>query len=220
MFNLFLQVAFNGQAFEEACLMRVATCSTVKLGDRKMAKFLERKVDFAAGLTRFTFVDGSEQVYELSYLSDKMVAQLALWGINEKVGNGSANFAKDRDVRGASRKCRAIWEALKQDQWEIKLSTEERAAIAAEAKAKAEQEYRDLVNEACRRLYGNKAGNDSVANYARKNGKGMQEAAKFLGSIGNVAKAMLEIQAERQTVAGAPEDADDIFEGLEDEAES
>jgi hypothetical protein len=180
-----------------------------------MAKFLERKVDFAAGLTRFTFEDGSEQVYELSYLSDKMVAQLALWGINEKVGNGSASFAKDRDVRGASRKCRAIWEALCQDQWEVKLSPEERAARAL-------ADLVEITNEACRRLYGEKAGRDSVANYARKKNISTKEAAEFLSRVGNVAKEILAVRAEREAARAAPAtlaDADDIFAGLEDEAE-
>jgi len=173
----------------------------------KMVKFLERKVDFEAGITRFTYEDSSQVTYDLGDLPTEMVYNLALWGINEKVGNSTANFAKARDCAGARRKCQAIWDALCRGEWEVKMSAEDRAAQALAAKA-------ELVDEAFVREYGQKSAGACAA-YAAKKGTTLKVAADFLAGIGNIAARVADIQAERAKAKPmVAESADELVDTL------
>lgn len=96
--------------------------------------------------------------------------------------------------------------------WFLRVSPEERARRNL-------AELTELVNLACVRIYGEKAGADTVAKHARKKGMSLKDAAEFFSKIGNIAKEIAAIKLERAAkVTPVMESADDLFAEM-DEAE-
>jgi len=118
----------------------------------KTAKFLERKIDFVKKTLTMAFEQEAPDTYNPAGLPQSIKDKLILWGLNEKLGNASANMSKTRDHARARAVTNRLWSALCDGNWEVTLSAEEREALRLEAVRKEkEQRMLDLL-EACRRI--------------------------------------------------------------------
>jgi len=118
----------------------------------KTAKFLERKIDFSGNKLAFTFDGKPSQMFNPDSLPNGIRSKLVLWGLNEKLGNASANLAKNRETDKAVAVTNRLWEALCAGNWEVTLSAEEREAARLEAIRKEKQQRMLDLIEACRRI--------------------------------------------------------------------
>ncbi len=127
----------------------------VKLEEMEMAtttKFLTRKIDFSGNKLAFTFDGKPPQMFNPDSLPNGIRSKLVLWGLNEKLGNASANLAKNRETDKAVAVTNRLWEALCAGNWEVTLSAEEREAARLEAIRKEKQQRMLDLIEACRRI--------------------------------------------------------------------
>ena len=75
-------------------------------------KFLTRKIDFSGNKLAFTFDGKPSQMFNPDSLPNSIRSKLVLWGLNEKLGNASANLAKNRETDKAVAVTNRLWEAL------------------------------------------------------------------------------------------------------------
>ena len=115
-------------------------------------KFLTRKIDFSGNKLAFTFDGKPSQMFNPDSLPNGIRSKLVLWGLNEKLGNASANLAKNRETDKAVAVTNRLWEALCAGNWEVTLSAEEREAARLEAIRKEKQQRMLDLIEACRRI--------------------------------------------------------------------
>ena len=115
-------------------------------------KFLTRKIDFSGNKLAFTFDGKPPQMFNPDSLPNGIRSKLVLWGLNEKLGNASANLAKNRETDKAVAVTNRLWEALCAGNWEVTLSAEEREAARLEDLGGHRIIKKKNLIEACRRI--------------------------------------------------------------------
>lgn len=174
-------------------------------------KFMERKVDFKTEILTISFEDGASAPYPLSSLSDTMIRQLALWGLNSKLGDCAANFSKSKDCAGARGQLGRAWGGLTRNEWSVKMSPEERAAAQA-------LDAEELLMLAFGRVYGDNAAKaeSNVTKLMAKKGLDRKGAVAFWSGTDKLKTAIAAIKVEREAkkVPAVEVDADDLMADL------